>query len=523
MVFDVIDRLKKLIADALQKTAEKIRGKKTADIVEDVAYRPAPAVTAYDQSLIERSVTHWQFGDWASLLSITKETIEQHPERAKLALLVATANAQQGLTYLAREYAEMAKNWGCPREIIARILVAGTYNSIARAAAFTDDDELTRTFFNLSMSAGATGGAVEMMLHARIDEQYRQLGLPIVANVRKFTPTSNLRSASDIDTNADVPRGESCAVSDEEVRDLADAMIATFGDGDRTERDLILNRISEVLRKTTNEEKNIKTCFATIEYGDEIIKFIFASTDYIPEKIQKEGKFYESNFLESLTKFHKKNGLIIDVGANIGNHAVFFGKVTQADVIAIEPEPHNAFFLALNIRINQLKDTVTVLKTAVGRDQGLVRIQMNVANNFGSFTAKPEANPNSSSVIDAMAIEVETQTIDNLIRINNINAKNVSIIKIDVEGMEVEALLGAESVIKQSLPVIAVECFRHQDLLSIENILKKYAYFSIEVVNATPTFIFISKENPYHLNRFEYQLRASSIKKAAKYKGFIAD
>lgn len=522
MVINVMDRLKKLIADALQKIAEKIRGKTSADIVEDVTFRPAPTATVDDQNLIERSVTHWQFGDWASLLLISHETIEQHPERAKLALLVATANAQQGFTTVASEYAVMAKNWGCPREIIARILVAGTYNSIARAAALADDDELTRTFFNLSMSAGAPGGAVDLMIHARIDEQYRQLGLPIVENYRASASTGNVRNAKDIATALDVSHVEPCSINNDEIKELADAMIATFSDSDTAEHGLILNRISEVLGKTVNEEKNIKIGFATIEYGGEEIKFVYASNDYIPEKIQKEGKFYESIFLESLSKLHKKNGLIIDVGANIGNHTIFFGKVLQAQVIAIEPEPHNAFFLDLNIRINQLQNYVTVLKTAVGKAEGVVRIEMNVANNFGSFTAKPEANPNSSPVADTMAIEVTTQTVDYLISHNNLNSKNISIIKIDVEGMEVETLIGAEFVIRQSLPVIAVECFRHEDLLSIEKILNKYAYFSIEVVNATPTFIFISRENPYHLNRFEYQLRAMSINKAAKYNGFIA-
>lgn len=522
MVINVMDLLTKLVAVGLQKIAKILSGKGSTVVVEDVAFRPAPAVTVADQNLIDRAVTHWQFGDWASLLSISGETIERHPDRAKLALLVATANAQQGFTKVAREYATLAKDWGCPREIIARILIAGTYNSIARAAALNEDDELTRTFFNLSMSAGTTGGAVDMMIHARIDEQYRQLGLPIVEKFRKSAPTNNLHSTNDIDMTVDVPRAAPCSISNDEISELADAIIATVGDDNISDCDLVLSRISEMLQQVTNEEKRIKAGFTTIEYAGEKINFVHAQGDYIPEKIQKEGRFYESIFLESLLRLHKKNGLIIDVGANIGNHTIFFGKVLQADVVAIEPEPHNAFFLNLNLRINNLQDNVKVLKTAVGKARGTVQIEMNVANNFGSFTSKPEANPNSAPAADTMAIEVATQTLDYLFKSNGINSQNVSIIKIDVEGMEVDVLLGAESVIRQSLPVVAVECFRHEDLISIENILSKYAYFSIEVVNATPTFIFISRDNPYHLNRFEHQLRAMSINKAAKYKGFIA-
>jgi len=522
MLLDVMDILKQIIVGGLKAYAKAFRRGESAAYVQDVAFRPSPAATVHDKNLIERSVTQWQFGDWSSLVLIRQETIEQHPERAKLALLVATANAQQGFTDVAREYAASAKKWGCPSEIIARILIAGTYNSIGRAAALSGDDGLMVNFFDLSLSTGAPGGAVGLMLQGRIDEQYRQLGLPSAEKFKKYSSKNNDFNASGIETKFQVSHNGYEAEKNYEIQKLADEITDNLSTNDLKERAFIINCVSEELRKNTRDDNQIKVELTELIYHEHKINFASASDDYIPGKIKKEARFYESIFLEYLSQYHKKNGLIIDVGANIGNHSIFFGKILQAEVIAIEPEPHNAFFLDLNIRINQLQAKVTAVKAAIGKAKGSICMRMNVANNFGSFTAKPEANPNTSPVDDPMAIEVATQTLDSLVAENNIDPENISIIKIDVEGMEVEALLGSVSVIKQSLPVIAVECFRHEDLLSIEKILLKYGYFSIKVVNATPTFIFISGKNPYHLNRFESHLRELSITTAAKYKGFIA-
>lgn len=513
--------LKNIFAGGLKAIAIRFWRSGTTLSVEDVDFRPAPAVFVYDPNLIDRSITQWQFGDWPGLLSISRETIEQHPERAKLALLVATANAQQGFSNEAREYTLLAKKWGCSSEIIARILIAGTYNSIGRAAALTDDVDLVHHFFDLSLTTGTPGGAVGMMLRARIDEQYRQLGISKFDEFTKHSLIDNEAIASDIKGVSHLTDYKQDPNSNDEKQELAESLNEYLALNDIKNRDRIIEAISELLSKCIKTDNKIKVDFFEIKYNDQNIKFICAKEDYIPEKIKKEEKFYESIFLEYLSKYHKKNGIIIDVGANIGNHSIFFGKVLQAEIIAIEPEPHNSFFLDFNIRINQLKKQVTLLKTAVGEINGSICLEMNVANNYGSFTAKPEANPNTSPVSDPMAIEVGSQTIDYLLNSNNVNLENISIIKLDVEGMEVEALRGALTVIKKSLPVIAVECFRHEDLISIESILKQLDYFAIEVVNATPTFIYISKRNSYHLSRYEYQLRELAINKAAKYKGFI--
>lgn len=46
----------------------------------------------YDENLLERSRTQWQFGDWHSLAQLQRETLQHHPDRARLALLAAAGH-----------------------------------------------------------------------------------------------------------------------------------------------------------------------------------------------------------------------------------------------------------------------------------------------------------------------------------------------------------------------------------------------------------------------------------------------
>ena len=50
----------------------------------------------YDENLLEKSRTQWQFGDWDSLAQIDREQIQHHPDRARLALLAAAGRLQNG-------------------------------------------------------------------------------------------------------------------------------------------------------------------------------------------------------------------------------------------------------------------------------------------------------------------------------------------------------------------------------------------------------------------------------------------
>jgi hypothetical protein len=66
----------------------------------------------YDENLLEKSRTQWQFGDWESLSGLGRETLQHHPDRAKLALLAATGHLQTDNPTQAKLFIRLAQDWG---------------------------------------------------------------------------------------------------------------------------------------------------------------------------------------------------------------------------------------------------------------------------------------------------------------------------------------------------------------------------------------------------------------------------
>ena len=135
-------------------------------------------VVPYDENLLERSRTQWQFGDWESLTKLERNTLQHHPDRAKLALLAAAGHQAGGNAAEARQYTRLALDWGCSRKLVSEILIAGVHNSLGRAAAVSGQEQRARLHFQASIQAGAPYGDVRLLTQARVAHQMAQLGLP---------------------------------------------------------------------------------------------------------------------------------------------------------------------------------------------------------------------------------------------------------------------------------------------------------------------------------------------------------
>ena len=129
----------------------------------------------YDENLLERSRTQWQFGDWESLAQLDRDTLQHHPDRAKLALLVAAGHLQQGNTSTARQFTRLAKEWGCSKELMSRILVAGVHNSLGQAAAVAGRREQALNHLHKSIAIGTPGGEARLLTPLRITQQLGQM------------------------------------------------------------------------------------------------------------------------------------------------------------------------------------------------------------------------------------------------------------------------------------------------------------------------------------------------------------
>lgn len=159
--------------------------------------------------------------------------------------------------------------------------------------------------------------------------------------------------------------------------------------------------------------------------------------DSLSDAIVKTGDFWEADILDYLLKTYPNQRTIVDVGANIGNHTVYFAEYfKRAVVLAMEPVNENYLLLEINIApyIN-----AAAMKCAASNKRGTVKIALH-----------PE-NKGAHSIREDGEVLVPSTTLDGL------HLNHVTLLKIDAERHEPEILEGAQDTIFRLKPLILVE------------------------------------------------------------------
>ena len=197
------------------------------------------------------------------------------------------------------------------------------------------------------------------------------------------------------------------------------------------------------------------------QYRDKIIEAIkqFPQTDYQLFSVPKNGYFYlddvddmikgvlkkgltwESHIQKTLQKFARPGSTVLDVGAHIGTHTMVLAQAVGANgrVVAFEPQPKIFRELFMNMNINNLKNVIFYW-AGVGAAEGQIELSPLVSSNEGGTP-----------------LGGGTGQFVQLLTIDSLHLKNVSLIKMDVEGMEDQALDGARETILTNRPVIIIE------------------------------------------------------------------
>lgn len=161
--------------------------------------------------------------------------------------------------------------------------------------------------------------------------------------------------------------------------------------------------------------------------------------------------------LLDLRKKHHGSGVVMfDCGANIGVHTLTTAKHMRdwGSVVAIEAQERLFYALAGNVALNNCYN-VRCLHAAVGPESGAMHIpQMNfeLPGSYGSFECKRGTRPDTGQNLNyEKTVEVQVLALDAL------NLPRLDLLKIDVEGMELDVLDGAYETIKRYSPIIIAE------------------------------------------------------------------
>jgi hypothetical protein len=148
--------------------------------------RDTASLVPYDENLLERARTQWQFGDWESLSNLDRDTLQHHPDRAKLALLAAAGRLQNSNVSEAKQFIRLAQDWGVSKKLVSQILIAGVHNNLGRAAAVAENQTRALKHFESAIIIGTPGSDTCLLAQARIGEQLCQLGLPDRTGLLKY-------------------------------------------------------------------------------------------------------------------------------------------------------------------------------------------------------------------------------------------------------------------------------------------------------------------------------------------------
>ena len=191
------------------------------------------------------------------------------------------------------------------------------------------------------------------------------------------------------------------------------------------------------------------------------------SKSLIGKSIYKYG-FWEKETTDTVVSKVKEEMIILDVGADIGYYSLLFSKLVGNNgmIYSFEPIPEAKGYLDVNICLNNIMN-VKSYEFALFDEEGFSYIE----DPFG----KSRLN-NNPDMQNYDSIRVQTKKFDSL----KINSR-IDLIKIDVEGSEMNVLTGMKETIKKYHPIILLEL--HCDLI------KQYSYLPEDVIG------YLEKEN----------------------------
>jgi len=179
-----------------------------------------------------------------------------------------------------------------------------------------------------------------------------------------------------------------------------------------------------------------------------------------------------ANCYESIKEFSEP--VIFDIGANIGTFTTWMARAfPRGKVYAFEPQRVVFQMLSGNAAINNLYNVYTH-NIGIGKENCKVEFEEPDyfdKCDFGTFSLVEKIVPPSKN-----KFIVSINTLDWFVEYHNI--PKVHMLKIDVEGMDLDVLTGGTNTIKKQLPVIFIEhCDNRKTILEeIKIFLDKFDY-----------------------------------------------
>jgi len=147
---------------------------------------------------------------------------------------------------------------------------------------------------------------------------------------------------------------------------------------------------------------------------------------------------YESRQLRAIQRHVRRGDVVYDLGAHVGYLSLLFSRLTGEEgvVYAFEPDEENCGFVRRHLELNGVRN-VRIVQTAVSQEVG-------TATFLRHSSAKGGLHPDGDQTVSVVSLNAFVAS----------GAPLPDVIKMDIEGAESYALLGARETLRAKHPII---------------------------------------------------------------------
>lgn len=168
-------------------------------------------------------------------------------------------------------------------------------------------------------------------------------------------------------------------------------------------------------------------------------------------------RIHDYEELSFLGAYLRRGDLFVDVGANVGVYSLWASEIEGVDVIAFEPSSLAHARAVENVGLNGLGDRIQVLRKAVAACPGEVRLTVGE----DALNRITDDESDGSELVEQTTLDAE------------LVARRPALIKIDVEGRELDVLRGGRAAILRHRPALLVEV---NDPAGLMDLLEELGY-----------------------------------------------
>jgi len=199
--------------------------------------------------------------------------------------------------------------------------------------------------------------------------------------------------------------------------------------------------------------------------------------DPIGQCLLRYGEWAEGE-VALLAAFIREGDTVLDIGANVGCHSIAFAQMVggKGRVVAFEPQPHLHALLRRNAEQNNLSQLTTFCQGAGARpgELWIPKLDYTDVRNFGAVSLKTRKEGKEAG------LRVPVTCIDDLA------LEDCRLLKIDVEGMELEVLKGSRETLKRHAPIVYAEMNSVEAGADLMKHMAQYGYAAF--YHAAPAF-----------------------------------